>query len=201
MAAAKTAAKAAGAVAAGGGPEDPVGDVAAAGIVAKDSVASKSSQQGVKDTAKKASESAPPAGGAKPDSKPGRKPDTTSGGGKGKSRAKRAVGFAFSGNRRVLTAEFVACMVVVILGTLMSPADSKDTPMRALVKASALSGLFLLLALVAAGGTGPAKAATALGTLITAAYVLTSTDVHNVVKWTADFFKKPAAAPATEEGQ
>lgn len=199
-----TAAKAAGAIAAGGGPEDPVGDVAAAGIVAKDTVASKGAQKGAKDSAKKLGES----GGGAPDKKPARAKEPEGGKGKSgksapKSKTKRAVNFAFSGNQKFLTGQFIACVVVVILGTFMAPEGSKDTPMRALVKASALSGVFFLLALVASAGGSAAKSATALGTLISAAYLLTSSDVHNVVTYIAGFFKKPAAnaAPTMEATQ
>lgn len=205
MAAAGTAAKAAGAVAAGGGPEDPIGDAAAAGIVAKDAVASKGAQEGAKDTASKVAKDAPDVSGGKPD-KSGGKPDTKkpAPGSKGKqSRARRAVGFAFSGNRRVLTGQFIACVLVVILGTLLAPEGSKDSPMRALVKASSLCAVYFLLALLATGGGGAAKAATAIGTLVAASYLLTSSDVHNVVTWIADFFKKPdgPAVPAATEGE
>ena len=185
---AKTAAKAAGAVAAGGGPEDPVGDAAAAAIVAKDTVASKGKQQGVKDTADKASKATPDGKSSKSGGKGGK-------GGKGaapKSKVRRATKFAFSGNRKILTGQFIACMAVVILGTCLAPEDSKDTSMRALVKASAIAALFFLLALLAQGGKGWAKGATALGTLVTASYVLTSSDVKNVVDYIAKFFKKPA---------
>jgi hypothetical protein len=104
--------------------------------------------------------------------------------------AKKAVGWAFSGNRRLLTVEFIACILVLGVGTLLAPEGSKDGMPRAMVKGSALCGLFLILSLVASGGKGPAKAATAVGTLVTAAYVLTSSDVHNVVSWIGEFFSK-----------
>lgn len=108
---------------------------------------------------------------------------------KGKG-AKKVVGWAFSGNRKLLTAEFIACLIVLGLGTLLAPEGSKDGMPRAMVKGSALSALFLVLALVASGGKSPAKVATALGTLVTASYVLTSSDVHNVVSWVSSFFSK-----------
>lgn len=111
--------------------------------------------------------------------------------GKGKpqpSRGRRAARWAWADNRRLLTAEFIACVVVLGLGTLLAPKGSKDGIPRLMIKGTALSGLFLLLALVASGGKGAARVATALGTLVTAAYVLTSSDVHNVVSWVATFF-------------
>ncbi|MEV8530086.1 hypothetical protein AB0451_39440 [Streptomyces sp. NPDC052000] len=109
--------------------------------------------------------------------------------GKGKpSATARARRWAWADNRRLLTAEFIACVVVLGLGTLLAPKGSKDGIPRLMIKGTALSGLFLLLALVASGGKGPARAATAIGTLVTAAYVLTSSDVHNVVQWIGTFF-------------
>lgn len=128
----------------------------------------------------------------------GGKKKTPEGGGKGgggakgkakKTGAARGVAWAWSGKRRLLTMQFVACMVVLGLGTLLAPKGSNDGMTRAMVKGSGLAGLFFILALVASGGKGPAKAATALGTLVTAAYVLTSSDVRNVVGWFAEFFK------------
>lgn len=122
----------------------------------------------------------------------GKKAPEGGGGGKGtskKSKAARSMAWAWSGNRRLLTMQFVACMVVLGLGTLLAPKGSNDGMTRAMVKGSGLAGLFFILALVASGGKGPAKAATALGTLVTAAYVLTSSDVRNVVGWFAEFFK------------
>jgi hypothetical protein len=125
-----------------------------------------------------------PAGG-----KPGAPGGKAARGAQGKGPGK-AVGWAFSGSRKLLTVEFIACIVVLGMGTLLAPEGSKDGMPRAMVKGSALAGLFLVLSLVASGGKGPAKAATAVGTLVTAAYVLTSSDVHNVVAWIGAFFSK-----------
>jgi hypothetical protein len=189
-----TAAKAAGAVAAGGGPEDPVGDAAAAGIVVKDTVASKGAQKGVKDSATEASKSG--GGGGSKGGKDGGKKAPAKGARKGPGKAgkkKGVVSWAWSGKRQLLTGQFVACMIVLILGTIAAPADSKDTAMRAVVKGSALSALFLLLALTTTGGKGASKGATALGTLITASYLFTSSDMKNMITWTAKFFAKPTA--------
>lgn len=104
--------------------------------------------------------------------------------------SKKVVGWAFSGDRKLLTVEFIVCLVVLGLGTLLAPQGSKDGMPRAMVKGSALSGLFLVLALVASGGKGAAKVATGIGTLVTASYLFTSSDVHNVTAWVASFFSK-----------
>jgi hypothetical protein len=174
--AAKGAAKAGGIVAAGGGPEDPVTDVIAAGSLAG------STGGGAPGAATKAAG----AGGdlAKDAAKKGA-------GGKGKG--KKALGWVWSDNRKLLTAEFVVCVAVLGLGTLVSPEDSKHDVPRAMIKGSALAGLFFVLALVSTGGQKPARVANALGTLVTATYVLTSADVHNLVSWVSGFFSPKSA--------
>lgn len=191
MASAGTAAKAAGAIAAGGGPEDPVGDVVAAGIVAKgDKPKAEPKPAGSQDSpgeqraqnreARAAESHANRQADRQAKLAPPKRPST----------ARRSIGWAFSGNRKLLTGEFIACIILLGLGTLLAPEGSKDGMPRAMVKGSALSALFLILALVASGGTGPAKVATGIGTLVTASYVLTSSDVHNVVKWIGAYFSK-----------
>jgi hypothetical protein len=119
--------------------------------------------------------------------------------GSGRAAASRGRKWAWAGNRKLLAAEWLVCIVVLGLGTLLTPmegdGDSVKKEMgRVMIKGSALCAVFFLLALVASGGTGPAKVATGLGTLITAAYLLTSEDVHNVASWTASFFTHPAEA-------
>lgn len=111
------------------------------------------------------------------------------------------VSWAWSGNRKLLTAQFLVCVVVLGLGTLLAPSGSKNGMPRALVKGSALCGVFLVLSLLTTGGKGPAKAATAVGTLITAAYVLTSSDVHNVVSWLNAFFSKDGDVSTSGTGK
>ncbi len=100
----------------------------------------------------------------------------------------RAVAWAWSGNRKILTAQFILCAVILILGTLTSSDEAKSSSARAMVKGSALALLFFLLALLSSAGGSSAKAATAMGTLVTAAYALTSSDVHAVVKWVGTYF-------------
>jgi hypothetical protein len=181
---AKSAAKAAGTVAAGGGPEDPVTDVIAVGQLAgaqgggAPKTAAKTAGEGG-DVAKSASKK----GGAAPAGKKG-------------GRGKKALGWAWSDNRKLLTAEFVVCVAVLGVGTLVSPEDSKHDVPRAMIKGSALAGIFFLLALVSSGGQKPARVANAIGTLITATYVLTSADVHNIVEWIASFFSPASAGEA-----
>ena len=102
----------------------------------------------------------------------------------------KSVNWVFSGNRKLLTAEFVVCIVILGLGTLLAPEGSKDGLPRAMVKFSGLSAVFFILALASAGGQGSARAATAIGALMTTAYVFTSSDAHNVVKWIEEFFSK-----------
>lgn len=115
----------------------------------------------------------------------------------GPGKAKKAVSWAWSGNRRLLTAQYLLCVVVLGLGWMVAPAAgtsgqgskaSSETTTRAMIKFSALSGLFFLLAIVSAGGKGAAKTATALGTLVSATYLFTSSDAHAVMAWVASFF-------------
>lgn len=166
--------KAGATVAAGGGPQDPAADAAAIGRLAG------------RDTPKAAAKKT---GGGGAAAKAGARTaaEKTSAGGK------KTIGWAWSDNRKLLAAQFVVCVVVLGLGTLVSPEDSKHDVPRAMIKGSALAAVFFLLALVATGGQKPARAANAVGTLITAAYVLTSADVHNIVTWIAGFFS-PASA-------
>jgi hypothetical protein len=119
-------------------------------------------------------------------------------GGKGKS---RALGWAWSGNRKVLTAQFVLCAFILILGTLTADDKAKATAARAMVKGSALALLFFLLALLSSAGGSSAKAATAMGTLVTVAYAVTSSDVHAVVKWVGSFFHTQAKSVGTETAE
>lgn len=108
----------------------------------------------------------------------------------GKSKTKRAVSWAWSGSKKLLMAEFVLCVVVLALGSLTSdPKEGKSAAGRAMVKGSAFALIFFLLAILSAGGKGAAKSATAVGTLITVSYTLTSSDVHAVVTWIGTFFK------------
>lgn len=115
-------------------------------------------------------------------------------GGKGSGRGggRKAMGWAWSGNRKILTAQFVLCSVILILGLLTSSDDAKNSSARALVKGSALALLFFLLALLSSAGGSSAKAATAMGALVTVAYAVTSSDVHAVVKWVGTYFKTKA---------
>jgi hypothetical protein len=91
-------------------------------------------------------------------------------------------------NSQLLVVEYVACVVILFAGTLVAPQGSKDGIPRLLVKGSALSLLFFILALMGAGGRGAAKAAGALGFLVTVTYLFTSSDAHNVVEWLGGFF-------------
>ena len=127
-----------------------------------------------------------------PKSSGGSGPKARGGGAPSGSRGARAVNWAWSGNRKVLTAQFVLCAFILILGTLTSDDKAKLSGARALVKGSALALLFFLLALLSSAGGSSAKAATAMGTLVTAAYALTSSDVHAVVKWVGSFFGSKA---------
>lgn len=175
---AKGAAKAGGIVAAGGGPEDPVTDAIAIGQLAG------STGGGAPGATTKA------AGAGGDVAKDAARKGASAG---GKSRGRKTLGWAWSDNRKLLTAEFVVCVAVLGVGTLVSPEDSKHDVPRAMIKGSALAGLFFILALVSSGGQKPARVANAVGTLVTATYVLTSADVHNIMTWVSGFFSPKSA--------
>lgn len=115
-------------------------------------------------------------------------------------RGRRAVRWAWSDNRKILIAEFLVCVVVLGLGTVVSPDDSKHDVPRAMIKGSALAGVFFILTLVSTAGGNARRTANAIGTLITASYVLTSADVHNIVSWASGFFATPATGGAAGAG-
>ncbi len=80
------------------------------------------------------------------------------------------------GGNKVLVAEIIACMVQVgvqpILGTATEPAPW-------LKKGAAVTGLFLVLSLVASGGPRASKISAAFGGLVTLALLINSRDVLN----------------------
>lgn len=137
---------------------------------------------------------APAGGGGGPGKKPGKKGAPAGAG------ARRAVRWAWSDNRKLLVAQFIVCLVVLGAGTVVSPQGSKHDVTRAMIKGSALAGVFFVLALVSTAGSGAARTANAVGTLITATYVLTSADVHNVVAWVGGFFQPASAGEVVGEG-
>lgn len=151
--------KAAAAEAAGGGPEDPLADAAAA-----------SALMPKKDSSHKTEVKA----------------------GKGFSRANPA---------RWVLIEFLVCFVILGLGTIVAPEGEKNSGASHLaVKGSALALLFFILGLMSGGGAKAQKAAGALGGLVTAAYVFTSQDAANLVKWINSFFGSPSSSAAGAAG-
>lgn len=95
--------------------------------------------------------------------------------------------------RRLVMTEFLVCMVVLGFGTIVpTPKGRRDEGVGHLVvKGSALSLLFFMLALVASAGGKAEKAAAGLGALVTAAYLFTSEDMYNIMTWVASFYAKP----------
>lgn len=82
-------------------------------------------------------------------------------------------GTSFGGNR-VLVAEFIACMVLIGCAPLVGAVEA---PGPWLKKGSAVTGLFLILALVAAPGGRSARIAAAFGGLVTLATLISSRDL------------------------
>lgn len=175
-----TAAKAVGAEAAGGGPENPAADIAAVKAVAspKNQSSGGSPAGGGSPTAKKSS--GPPAGKKNPPS---------SG-----SRTTRTLSWAWSGSRNLLGAEYIIIVVILGLGALTTTGSVKDELPKLMVKFSAVSLVFMLASLVADTGKSTARAVGAVTTLITVAYVLTSPESHQAVSFIGAYFAPPKNA-------
>lgn len=92
--------------------------------------------------------------------------------------------------RRLLLGEYALCLIVLGLGSLVAPKGSNNGVPRLMVKASGLSGLFLLLGLVSSGGTAAAKVAVAFGGLVTVTYLVSSSDATDVANYLGGFFSK-----------
>lgn len=109
--------------------------------------------------------------------------------------------FGASNPARWVLVEFLVCFVVLGLGTIVAPGDQKNGGAAHLaVKGSALALLFFILGLMSGGGIKSQKAAGALGGLVTAAYVFTSQDSANLVKWISSFFAAGSSGAATGAG-
>lgn len=171
--------KAAAIIIAGGGPEDPAADAAAA------SQLSAAGAGGAGGKGNKATQMGG-LGGQK------------SRAGKESSRNKTTMLGARTDARRLLLTEFVVCVAVLGLGTLVpAPKGSKDEGMsHLLVKGTALSLLFFVLALAGSAGAKAGRAASGIGALVTAAYLLTSSDAYNILSWISSFYGKPGSPGA-----
>ena len=163
--------KAAATVLAGGGPEDPVADAMAA-----------SQLSGSKGAGRRL-------GGLS-----GQKSDL----GKPRGSTHRTFIGSRTDARRVLLTEFIVCIAVLGVGTLVpTPAGRREEGMpHLLVKGTAVSLLFFVLSLVGSSGRAAGRAAGGIGALVTAAYLLTSTDAYNILSWIAGFYGKPGTPGA-----
>lgn len=197
---AATAAKAAGANLALGGPEDPAADAASAKVAA--GAARKKAAGGTRS----ASQSSPSSG-----SSSGRN-STSSGSGarsQGTSASKSDPGiwerskkaqdkgqrWARRPGRKVLVAEFIVCLVIVGLGALgVEPTKASTHLVR---RTSALMALFFILASVAAWGDGPRKAANGIGGLVTLTFLMTERQGFTAL---ADYFTNAGSKSTADEG-
>lgn len=87
-------------------------------------------------------------------------------GGKGKGRSKALL----NGDRRVLMAEFLACAVILFAAGVLQT-DPKLAGSNIAKRGTGLCGLFLVLALLSAGGKGAAKVANSFGFVVLLAYM------------------------------
>jgi hypothetical protein len=80
--------------------------------------------------------------------------------------------------RRVLVAEFTLCMVILAF----APLTKKDEAPAAFMKrASAIMGLFLILALLSTAGRGASRAAAGFGGLVTLGLLISSRSVFTLL--------------------
>lgn len=107
------------------------------------------------------------------------KPPPAAGGGSPAPKLKlpKAGGGLGSGSK-VLVAEFIACMVLYGLGPLLGQVDS---PGAWLKKGAAVTGLFLVLALIASGGPKAARIAAAFGGLCTLALAINDRELFGAI--------------------
>lgn len=99
---------------------------------------------------------------------------------------------------RLLLAEFLVCFAVLGVGTIVPTPDGKpeEGVPHLMVKGSALSLLFFILALTSAGGDRARRAAAGLGALVTLGYVVTSSDAYNILNWITQYYSKPGTPNA-----
>jgi hypothetical protein len=105
---------------------------------------------------------------------------------------------ALHGPNNALLAEFLICFTVLGIGTVVpTPAGkpAEGVP-HLMVKGSALSLLFLILALTSAGGQRSRRAATGLGALVTVGYVVAGSDAYNIASWIGQYYSRPGTPGA-----
>lgn len=100
----------------------------------------------------------------------------------------KVVSWAWSGNKKLLLAEFLLVVVIAGLGTLATPGSVKEEVPKLMVRASALFAIFFIAALFAGAGKRTGQAATALTSLITVAYVFASPESHQLVNFVGAYF-------------
>lgn len=102
-----------------------------------------------------------------------------------RTRARRAIGRSLT-IRRALLAEFLICLVLLGVGAMVLD-DPSQTGSHLAIRGSALAGVFLILGLVAAGGDGARRFATAVGLLVTLSYVFAErTTITKLATWASN---------------
>lgn len=85
-----------------------------------------------------------------------------------------------STHRRILVAEFAACMVMLAFSPLADP-DGTDKPVPFMKRASAIMALFFVLGLISTAGRGAGRAAAGLGGLVTLVLLINQRNVFTVL--------------------
>lgn len=117
------------------------------------------------------------------------------GGGKSPAGKGRSFGLPKDASKLVL-AEFVICMVILVLSPLTSKGQKdidKGGAIDMTLKASALAFVFFILALVSAGGRSASRIAAGFGGIITLGYVVSQGDVFGQI---AKLWVPPSTAAA-----
>jgi len=111
--------------------------------------------------------------------------------------AQGAVGKSMS-IKRALLGEFLLCIVLLGVGAMVLD-DPSQTGSHLAIRGSALAGVFLILGLVAAGGDGARKFATAVGLLVTLSYMFAErTTLTKLATWASNAAGGKAASTVGE---
>lgn len=119
------------------------------------------------------------------------------GGALGLASRKRSSVLPGSPARRVLVAEFAACMAVLAFSPL-TDRHAEESPAAFMKRASAVMGVFFVLGLIASGGRGASRAAAGFGALVTVALLVSQRSLFVVLarKVGTGAGEKPEEGPA-----
>lgn len=97
-----------------------------------------------------------------------------------------------AGPRKVLVAEFLICMIIAAFSPMTR--TDEDTPGRLMKQLTALMLLFFGLGILTSAGRGAARAAAAMGGVVTVVLVISQ---RNLLVKVAEIFNRPNAPAGT----